>query len=104
MPSRALRFHHTISRFNYMVTKQPPTIATEAKTETKLREALAAMKAASDRHAAVVAGISRLGMSPQERRPAQAESKEVDRQLSVAKRLLREAQAAARTTKVHIAS
>lgn len=84
-----------------MATKQPPTTgATAAEAETRLREALAKMKEASDRHAALVALTSRLGVSPQERRLAQSESKKVDRQLSDAKRLLREAQAAARATKV----
>jgi 3-phosphoglycerate kinase len=87
-----------------MATKQAPTTgATEAEAEIKLREALATMKAASDRHAAIVAVMSRLGVSPQERRHAQSESKKVDRQLSDAKRLLREAEAAARTTKGRIA-
>jgi hypothetical protein len=83
-----------------MATKQSPaTGATEAEAETKLREALAKMKAASDRHAAIVAAMSGLGVSPQERRLAHSESKKVDRELNDAKRLLREAQAAARTTK-----
>ena len=89
------------ARFNHMATKQPPTNgATEAEAEAKLREALAKMKAASDRHAAIVAVMSRLGVSPQERRLAQSESKKVERELNDAKRLLRDAQAAARTTKV----
>jgi hypothetical protein len=84
-----------------MATKQTPTTgATEPEAETKLREALAKMTAASDRHAAIVAVMSRLGVSPQERRLAQSESKKVDRELNDAKRLLREAQAAVRTTKV----
>ena len=84
-----------------MATKQPPTNgATEAEAEAKLREALAKMKAASDRHAAIVAVMSRLGVSPQERRLAQSESKKVEHELNDAKRLLRDAQAAARTTKV----
>jgi len=84
-----------------MATKQPPTTGeTEAAGETRLQEALAKMKAASDRHAAIVAVMSRLGVSPQERRLAQSESKKVDRELNDAKRLLREAQAATRTTKV----
>ena len=84
-----------------MAAKQPPTNgATEAEAEAKLREALAKMKAASDRHAAIVAVMSRLGVSPQERRLAQSESKKVERELNDAKRLLRDAQAAARTTKV----
>jgi hypothetical protein len=82
-----------------MTTKQPPTTgATEAEAEIKLREALARMKTASDRHAAIVAVMSRLGVSPQERRLAQSESRKVDRELNEARRLLREAQAAARAT------
>jgi hypothetical protein len=84
-----------------MATKQPPaTGATQAQAETRLSEATAKMKAASDRHAAIVAVMSRLGASPQERRLAQSESRKVDRELNDARRLLREAQAAARTTKV----
>lgn len=84
-----------------MATKQtPPNGATEAESETKLREALERMKAASDRHAAIVAVMSRLGASPEERRLAQSESRKVDRELNAAKRLLREAQAAGRATKV----
>jgi hypothetical protein len=95
---------HDLSRFNYMATKQPSTTgATEAEAETKLREALDKMKAASDRHAAIVAVMSRPGGSPQERRLAQSESKKVDRELQNAERLLREAQAAARTTNVRSA-
>lgn len=82
-----------------MATKQPPTTGSkETEAEIKLREALAKMKEASDRHAAIVAAMSRLGVSPQERRLAQSESKKVDRQLSDAKRLLREAQAVTSTS------
>jgi hypothetical protein len=78
-----------------MMTKPPPTTpAAEADAESRLQEALARMKAASDRHAAIVAVTSRLGASAQERRFAQSEGKKVDRELSEAKRLLREAQAA----------
>jgi signal transduction histidine kinase len=44
-----------------------------------------------------------MGVSPQERRLAQSESKKVERQLADAKRLLQEAQAAARTAKVRSA-
>ncbi|MDB5898493.1 MAG: hypothetical protein JWP22_2140 [Ramlibacter sp.] len=83
-----------------MATKQSPTTdATQADAETRLREALAKMKEATDRHAAIVAVTSRLGVSPQERRLAQSERKKVDRQLNDARRLLQEAQAAAQTTK-----
>jgi hypothetical protein len=84
-----------------MATKQPATGSpTQAEAESKLQEALARMKEATDRHAAVVSAMSRLGVSPQERRLAQSESKKIDRQLNDAKRLLREAQAAAPATKV----
>ena len=54
------------------------------------------MKAATDRHAAVVGVLSRLGVSAQDKRLAQAESKKVDRDLRDAKKLLKEAQAAGR--------
>ena len=87
-----------------MATKQSPTSGPkEAEAESRLRDALAKLKEASNRHAAIVAALSRLGGSPQERRLAQSESKKVDRQLKDAKRLLREAQAAAPATKVRIA-
>jgi hypothetical protein len=55
------------------------------------------MKVAGERRAAIVAVMSRLGASPQERRLAQSESRKVDRELNDAKRLLREAQAAVAT-------
>ena len=84
-----------------MASRQPPTTdATQAEAETKLREALARMKAANDRRAAIVAVMSRLGGTPQERRLAQSEIKKVDRELHDARRLLQDAQAAAQTTKV----
>lgn len=87
-----------------MASKQPPsTAATEAEIETKLRQALATMKAASDRHAAIVAVMSRLRVTPAARRLAQSESKKVDRELHDARRALREAQAAAGTAKVRSA-
>lgn len=92
--TRSLEIH-------YVAIKKTPSSGTlEADAETKLQEALARMNAASDRHAAIVAVISRPGASPQERRLAQSESKKVDRELNDAKRLLRVAQAIARTTKV----
>lgn len=82
-----------------MARKQPPTTgATQADAQTRLPDALAKMKAASDRHAAIVAVLSRLGSSPQERRLAQSEAKKVERELHDAKRLLQEAEAAAGTT------
>lgn len=84
-----------------MASRKPPaTGATEAEAETRLQEALAKVKAASDRHAAIVAATSRLGATPGERRLAQSERKKVDRELQDARRLLQEAQAATRTTKV----
>jgi hypothetical protein len=86
-----------------MTTPTPTTGAAEAEADTKLRDAQAKMKAASDRHAAIVAVMSRLGASAQERRFAQSEGKKVDRELSDAKRLLREAQAAVQASKVRAA-
>jgi hypothetical protein len=79
--------------------KTPATDTTEAQAETQLQEALAKMKAATDRHAAVVSVMSRLRASPQERRLAQSESRKIDRELQDARRLLREAEAAARQAK-----
>ncbi len=64
----------------------------EADADTRLQEALVRLKGASDRHAAVVAVLSRVGVSAQEKRLAQAEGKKVDHDLRDAKRLLREAQ------------
>lgn len=87
-----------------MASKQPQTTdAAEAAAETKLREAHARMKAATDRHAAIVAAMSGLHVSPQERRLAQSESKKVERELQDARRLLQEAQAAAPTAKARTA-
>ena len=83
-----------------MASKRPPTPgAAEAQAETRLREAQARLKAVSDRHAAIVAAMSRLGATPAERRLAQSESKKVDHELRDAKRLLQEAQALAGTNK-----
>jgi hypothetical protein len=81
-----------------MVAKPVPGTGTsnETEAETRLQEALARMKSASDRHAAVIGVLSRVGVSAQDKRSAQAESKKVDRDLRDAKRLLREAQASAR--------
>ena len=87
-----------------MASKKPPkTGATESEAEIKLREALARVKAASDRHAAIVAVMTRLSGTPGERRLAQSESKKVEHELNDAKRALREAQAAAGATKVRSA-
>ena len=83
-----------------MASKQPPTTApAETVAEARLREALAKVNAANARHAAIVAATSRLGVTPQERRLAQSESKKVDRELRDARRLLEEAQAAARAAR-----
>lgn len=79
-----------------MATKQPRTTdAAKPDPDTRLQEARAKLKAATDRHAAIVDVTSRLRVSPQERRLAQSESKKVERELQDAKRLLREAEAAA---------
>ena len=86
-----------------MASKRPPatgTAETQAEAEARLGEAQARMKAASERHAAIVAAMSRLGVTPGERRLAQSESKKVEHELRDAKRLLAEAQAGARATKV----
>ncbi len=80
-----------------MVTKPTPGKASkEADAETNLQEALARLKTATDRHDAVVAVLSRVGVSAQEKRSAQVESKKVERDLRDAKRLVQEAQALAR--------
>ena len=78
------------------MVKKPPSKDTPPKvdSEAKLREAEARLKAASDRHDAVVSALSRLGASAQDKRQAQAESKKVEHELREAKRLLQEAQAA----------
>jgi len=74
--------------------------APQTDAEVKLREALAQMKAATDRHAAVLAVLSHRSATPPERRLAQSESKKVERELQEAKRLVREAQALVRGAKV----
>ncbi len=81
-----------------MASKKPPTTgATETAAQTRLREAQDKVKAATERHAAIVAVMSRLSATPQERRLAQSESRKVEHELHEAKRLLREAEAAAGT-------
>lgn len=83
-----------------MAPKQPATTkATQADAGARLQEAQAKMKAATERHAAIVAVMSRLRGSPEERRLAQSESRKVERELQEARRLLREAEAAARPAK-----
>lgn len=79
--------------------KSTTTAAKESEAETRLREAQARVKSASDKHAAIVSVMSRLGVSPGERRLAQSESKKVERELQEATRMLREAEAAAGTGK-----
>jgi signal transduction histidine kinase len=81
-----------------MVTKptskdSPPA---QAGAEARLQEAVARLKAATDKHDAMVSALSRVGVSAQERRFAQGEGKKVERELREARRLLQEAQAAAR--------
>ena len=79
-----------------MAAKHPPTTASkDTEAEARLQEALAVLKAASDRKAAIVDVMSRLGVSPQERRLAQSESKKVDRQVDDAKRLVQAAKGGA---------
>jgi hypothetical protein len=71
-------------------------MAKKPSTQDKsLQEAQARLQAATERHAAVVSALSRLGASPQDKRQAQAESKKVEHELREAKRLLQEAQASA---------
>ena len=79
--------------------KTPTTAAKESEAETRLKEAQARVKSAGDKHAAIVSAMSRLGVSPAERRLAQSESKKVEHEMRDAKRLLQEAQAGAPTTK-----
>lgn len=79
-----------------MAPKKPQTTgAAETAAETRLREARDKVKAATERHAAIVAVMSRLSATPQERRLAQSQSKKVEHELHEAQRLLREAEAAA---------
>lgn len=79
-----------------MVKKPVPAASNETEAEVKLQEALARMKSATDRHAAVIGVLSRVGVSAQDKRSAQAESKKVERELRDARRLLAEAQESAR--------
>jgi hypothetical protein len=73
---------------------------TEAEAEARLGEALSLVKAATQRRAALTAVVSGLHVTPAEKRFAQSESKKVDREMRDAKRMLEDAQAFARTTKV----
>ncbi len=79
-----------------MVAKPVPGTSSQTDADTRLQEALARMKSARDRHAAVVSVLSRVGVSAQDKRLAQAEGKKVERELRDAKRLLQEAQASGR--------
>jgi hypothetical protein len=83
---------------NHMVAKSVPGVgaSNEAGNEARLNEALARMKSATDRRAALIDVLSRVGVSAQDKRSAQAESKKIDRDLRDAKRLLDEAQALVR--------
>lgn len=65
--------------------------------QPNLQEALARLKSATDRQAAVVSVLSRLGVSAQDKRLAQAEGKKADHELREAKRLLGQAQASVQT-------
>ena len=71
--------------------QSPPA---RAAAQPSLQEAQARLKAATDKHDAVVSALSRIGVSAQEKRSAQAASKQVERELREARRLLQEAQAA----------
>ncbi len=65
----------------------------DGKAGTNLQEALARVKSATDRHAAVTDVLSRVGVSAVNKRLAQAEGKKVDQELREARRMLKEAQA-----------
>jgi hypothetical protein len=81
-----------------MVAKTVPGVgaSNEADNQARLKEAQARLKSATDRHAALVDVLSRVGVSAQDKRSAQAERKKIDRDLRDARRLLDEAQALAR--------
>lgn len=64
--------------------------------DTKHQDALARMKSATDRQAAVIDVLSRVGVSAQDKRSAQLEGKKVDRDLREAKRLLKESEESAK--------
>jgi hypothetical protein len=80
-----------------MVAKPVPGVgpSNETQAQTKRQEALARMKSATDRQAAVIDVLSRVGVSAQDKRSAQLEGKKVDRDLREAKRLLKETGASA---------
>jgi hypothetical protein len=80
-----------------MVTKKKAaTAATEPTAEEQLQQAQARLKAATERQAALVSVLSRLSTSPVDKRMAQAESKKIEHELREAKRLVQEAEAAAK--------
>lgn len=64
----------------------------EADGQARIEQARAQLKAATERHQAVVSALSRLGASAADKRMAQAEKKKVDHALREATRLLKEAQ------------
>lgn len=68
------------------------TATGETGAEARIEQARAQLKAATERHEAVVSALSRLGASAEEKRAAQAEKKKVDHALREATRLLKEAQ------------
>ena len=69
----------------------------DTQAQARLQEAQARMKSATDRHAAIVDVLSRVGVSAQDKRSAQMESKKVERELREARRLLEQSQATARS-------
>lgn len=77
-----------------MATKQSPTKDDPKKKQAEIEAAQAELKAATDKHEAVVSALSRLGASAPDKRMAQAEKKKVDHALREAQRRLREAQGA----------
>jgi GTPase involved in cell partitioning and DNA repair len=78
-----------------MAAKPSPekSVTNKADAQARIEQARAQLKAATERHEAVVSALSRLGASAQDRRLAQAQKKKVDHALREATRLLKEAQA-----------
>ncbi len=81
-----------------MVVKPDPKVSSsnDAEAEAKLQAAHARVKSVTDKHAAVVDVLSRVGVTAINKRLAQVEVKKLDRELREARRLLAELQASAR--------
>jgi hypothetical protein len=78
-----------------MVNKLSPgdSVPKDTAADAKLQAALAQLKAATDRHEAMISVLSRVGVSAQDKRSAQAENRKIDHALREARRLVREAKA-----------